>query len=53
METNYLNWFKELYQELCHRVDIFSMLSSNVSEPARLPFKNLLIITLKFDIITC
>lgn len=33
METNYLYWFKDLYQDLCHRDDIFSLLSSNVSEP--------------------
>lgn len=33
METNYLYWFKDLYQDICHRDDIFSLLSSNVSEP--------------------
>ncbi len=33
METNYLSWFKDLYQDICHRGDVFSLLSSNVSEP--------------------
>jgi len=33
METNYLHWFKDLYQDICHRDGIFSLLSSNVSEP--------------------
>ncbi|MBU1356558.1 MAG: hypothetical protein KJ620_08320 [Candidatus Edwardsbacteria bacterium] len=51
METNYLTWFKDLYQDICHRDDIFSLLSSNVSEPKRFPFKNILIIGHKFDII--
>jgi aspartate/methionine/tyrosine aminotransferase len=35
-DQNYLSWFKDLYQDIWHREDVFSLLSSNVSEPTKL-----------------